>query len=351
MADGQREPACAWSSDEELGTSLFQSNSSPQRLASKPPKWKKLNPDIKLQCFDNPIPSLQSLCLRILGEHLQELLDCASDILPFLPSHIKAVFSSISRRRQLLDDRALGLLCDEDQYCLDCHGTCVTEGAIQRAIEAAPRLRFVDLTGCTVGPTTLRLLRHCCPRVEVLRIGSAGLTDNECAGAIKRMLPLLDKAQHADMDSWETLAASNEGADVAAPSGRLMRLRCLVWPRMPFQLQQYCRASCPQVAVNPSTEEVVRRGLPQEFNPAFALDDAILQDAGLLQAWEEGQGQAGAGPGIVHIAEKFRLAYVEQAQRLKEREQRAERRRQQQTRRELRQSPAQMAIRQWLDET
>lgn len=29
--------------------------------------------------------------------------------------------------------------------------------------------------------------------------------------------------------------------------------------------------------MNPSTEEVVRRGLPQEFNPAFALDDAILQ--------------------------------------------------------------------------
>lgn len=69
--------------------------------------------------------------------------------------------------------RVLAVLADEGQTCLDCHGAVgVTEPGLRQALAAMPSLRFVDLSGCPVGPGTLRLLGQSCAQVEVLRIGA-----------------------------------------------------------------------------------------------------------------------------------------------------------------------------------
>lgn len=70
--------------------------------------------------------------------------------------------------------------------------------------------------------------------------------------------------------------------------------------------------------------------------------------AGLVDASRWDQKELSAGPPELHIAEKFRLAYLEQAARMRERAERAERRQRQRQRAEIRRSPAEMAIRQWL---
>lgn len=56
-----------------------------------------------------------------------------------------------------------------------------------------------------------------------------------------RSMQRCDGRHHTNCSDTCAFLGLCAGADVAAPSGRLMRLRCLVWPRMPFQLQQYCR--------------------------------------------------------------------------------------------------------------
>ena len=50
----------------------------------------------------------------------------------------------------------------------------MSEAALQQALAVSRQLQLLDVRGCPVGPSTLRLLGHSCPRLEVLRIGKQG---------------------------------------------------------------------------------------------------------------------------------------------------------------------------------
>lgn len=209
----------------------------------------------------------------------------------------------------------------------------------------------VDLTSCPVGAATLRVLGQCCPAVEQLRLGSrvtdetAGrwvavalrcfarlvsaahashaclaacilqgcakctvpqgyhflpATSHRCSLAslvpvlcrgLKDILPALEQRHQAPAaESWDTLLEVDDAAQLTAAvagAGRLMQLQCVHWPSVPFRLAEHCKTACPQVALNPSAEEVARRRLPAACDPAAELDAPRL--AG--KAWA-GQGCA-----------------------------------------------------------
>lgn len=113
----------------------------------------------------------------MLGEHLGDILEdewCLREVLPALPTEIKACLLAVARLRRLLSDAALAALADAGQAVLDLHGTGahVSDAGVRAALRAMPQLRRVDLSSCPVGADTLRALGESCPRVEVLRLGS-----------------------------------------------------------------------------------------------------------------------------------------------------------------------------------
>lgn len=120
-------------------------------------------------------PSLHAICLGVLAEHLDELIECGEDVLPLLPAPAKASLLAVARLRRLLSDAALALLADCEHTILDLRGCgdLVSDAGVRAALRGMPHLRLADLSSCPVGPVTLRALGEACPAVEVLRLGSA----------------------------------------------------------------------------------------------------------------------------------------------------------------------------------
>lgn len=118
--------------------------------------------------------SLHAICLGVLGQHLDELIECGKDVLPLLPAPAKAALLAVARLRRLLSDAALALLADSEHTTLDLHGCgdLVTDAGVCAALRSMPHLRLVDLSTCAVGPASVRALGECCAAVEVLRLGS-----------------------------------------------------------------------------------------------------------------------------------------------------------------------------------
>ncbi|KAI7836644.1 hypothetical protein COHA_009529 [Chlorella ohadii] len=284
--------------------------------------------------------SLRSICLGVLAEHLEDLLEdsyCCEHILPYLPSEAKACLLAVARLRRLLCDAALLLLADECQTTLDLHGCgeAVSSGGIEAALRRMPHLRQVDLTSCPVGAATLRVLGQCCPAVEQLRLGSR-VTDETAGRGLKDILPALEQRHQAPAaESWDTLLEVDDAAQLTAAvagAGRLMQLQCVHWPSVPFRLAEHCKTACPQVALNPSAEEVARRRLPAACDPAAELDAPRLAEVSGSARWAAAAGEPPGEP-VLHIAERFRLAYVSRQNRVRAvmarnraREQRAEKR-------------------------
>jgi hypothetical protein len=210
-------------------------------------------------------------------------------------------------------------------------------------------------------------------------------------------LPVLDQRQQAPAaDSWDSLLLvenCHELSAAVAGSGRLMQLQCLHWANIPYRLAEHCRTACPKVALNPSPEQAAAWRLPAAAgDPGMPLDLELLAGARLLQSatpsdmlvgmlgcptascthpvrllsctsqphppppcchpvdvsnsgrWEQAP-EAPHQAAVVHIAERFRLAYVSREARLKAK---MELQLQQQRRRELRSvSRADQLIEQW----
>ena len=333
-------------------------------------------------------PSLQAECLGVIGDCLEEVVAMGDQVAPYLPTEAKSLLLSVAARWRLLNPEALLLLADSGQPVLSLcvpaggGGPALSERAICQALQQAPDLRLLDLTGRALGGGALVTLARWCPRLEVLRLGELAACralkfrshesfahapflqrhpvagsptmdrDGSVVASIKRLLPVPDGRGRPAADSWDDLEP--EAALDAALSGRLARLRLLQWPGMPHSLRQHCRAACPQLLVNPSPEEAAAAagGLPPAVLaaccPAASLDGERLR-AGVARCerWDRprgGGGGAASPPPILHIAERFRLAYVAQERGRRLREEREWRQAQ---RRQLRQSPAAAAIEAW----
>ncbi|KAL4458798.1 hypothetical protein ABPG75_013663 [Micractinium tetrahymenae] len=299
-------------------------------------------------------PSLLATCLGVLGEHLPDLLEdeeCLQEVLPALPSEAKACLLAVARLRRLLCDAALAALADEGHTVLDLHGCgeALSEGGLCAALRRMPHLRCADLGSCHVSGATLRTLGECCPALEVLRLGSPATDGSASAArALTDILPVPQQRQEAPAaDSWDALLAVEDPGQLSAAvggPGRLMQLQCLCWPNIPFRAEQHCRRACPRVALNPTAEEVAARRLPPACDPRLRLDAALLAGVARSERWQQGAPQE-QRPAVVHIAEKFRQAYISRERRLRERVERQWR--QERRREERRRSAAEALIRQW----
>lgn len=118
-------------------------------------------------------PSLVSLCLGVIGKHLEEMIPCLADISVIFPADIKvnlvSVFSSfklfstiffanrrhshvqqmsiaaIARRKKLLNDDVITSLADSSWEILDVSGSDVTNSGLAKVAEMCKSLRAVDI--------------------------------------------------------------------------------------------------------------------------------------------------------------------------------------------------------------
>eukprot|EP00887_Chlorella_sp_A99_P006538 scaffold3.g6538.t1 len=261
----------------------------------------------------------------VLAEYLEELLEmeaAGEGALSLLPPQAKGPLLAAARARCLLTDAALLALADHygEVLCLrGCGG--LSGAAIQQALLRMPHLQQVDVRGCDVGARQLRTLGQACSRVSLLRLGGPA-TDRApgVAAALRGVLPGLGGRDAPPADSWEALAgdapSDGRGGDVG-PAGRLMGLQCIVWDGMPYALAQRLAVSCPAVVLNPSALDAAQHGWPPEFAPDWELDAALLQGVAHSERWcaQQGGGRTEEEQPVVHIAERFRLAYISRARR------------------------------------
>ena len=167
--------------------------------------------------------------------------------------------------------------------------------------------------------------------------------------ALKHVLPGLHSASEDLPDAWDALQV---GGAIPGGAGRLLSLRCIVWPGMPHAVKQHCAKHAPAVAVNPSDADVVRLGLMPAARAAGRVDDPLLEvlaSPGRESLHHDGaaaQGTSASAP-VVHIAERFRLAWASREERVRRKQ---ARNRRQQQQRALRRSPAQAAVWKWEDD-
>lgn len=305
------------------------------------------------------VPSLEAYSLGCLALYIRELVEYGDGILPLLPSQAKLALLSAARKRKELDDLALGLLADPSHTIIDLRGTfpSVSENSVLRAISDMPNVRFVDLRSLPLTPHSLRTLAKNCPRIEVLRLGG---WDSGCScasesavldlgDALKSVLPRLDKDRGAGAETWDLLPDCGEGrgggAGLTGGGDRLMELRALTWPEIPDAVSWHCERASPVVLINPTSEDVASRGLPPVWSPDVALDGAALREVAGAASWDDEREETPSSHAqedrIVHIAERFRMAYVSRAKRLHAAAERQRRRQERQS------SAAELAIRKW----
>eukprot|EP00803_Ostreobium_quekettii_P004767 evm.model.scf_688.5 EVM.evm.TU.scf_688.5 scf_688:24393-25472(+) len=308
-------------------------------------------------------PSLKSLCLGCLGRYISDILGYGEQILPFLPPDVRACLLAIAKRKVVLKDEHLGLFLDSSWDRLDLSKCSeLSPEALARAAESLPRVVYLDLDGCRVTRAVLEAFAHNCSNVAVLRIGGQFCDGGKLLPALASSLPKPFSATDTAEDSWEEIL-QEEGS-----CGRWSALEFLLWEGVPRCVRELVGAQCPKVVVVGSDEDascIHCSKSPHAPLLCWPFDAENMKMAG-SEAWEERIGDSGVfriGRGlsafpvergsvgaseekVVHIAEKFRMAYEEIDTR---RALKAERNYQQKRRREARRSAAGQALAKWLD--
>lgn len=155
--------------------------------------------------------------------------------------------------------------------------------------------------------------------------------------------------------------SSSSSSSGFSTSSRLKHLQALIWPDVPSAAVELVQLRCPRVLINPQLKPDKLTGAPppREWDASIALDELFMQsvtaaaldaasdDAVASMAAAAGRSQQDDKEPVVHIADKFRQAYVDRARRLKEKERRllaAEEREQ------LKASHALRTMHAWLDD-
>jgi hypothetical protein len=290
-------------------------------------------------CTRRGAPTLQVLSIVVLANHLEELIESGHDIIPYLPVAVKATLMAVAHRHGLLNDTSLRLFADAEHSILDLSSRCgvphvsVSQSGLLFVAKAMPNLRFVDLTGLRLSCRMLRALVDRCPLIEVMRFGGFEANYDALGEALVGTLPQLRRASDVPAAaSWDEL--EDEGRAVVDSKGRLMKLRCVAWPEMPEEVRLECKNAAPAICINPTEAEAKMRRFPPPKLPLYwdAVDDVAAAAPTLLRlrngqdaARTSYQGEEQQQP-VVHIAEKFRAAYVDRARRLRAAEERRRKR-------------------------
>lgn len=260
-------------------------------------------------------PSLVSLCVGVVGKHLEDIIADLEEIAITFPSDIKMALAAVARRRRLLDDNVIVPLADGSWEILDISGSNVTDVGLIKLAEICRSLRAVDISRCeniTVAGVS-GVLQHC-HSLETLRCGGCRRSDYMarcCLGILK------PKLRDVDGDSWEELDATEiiDGAH---------SLRWLVWPRIDKYTLEDFSAECPRITVNPKPSPFTLRGaqVPREAWPDIILDEPFVKDID-PETWAVSgfrprkiSAPLSSPTSELSVAEKFRLAFLERDNRL-----------------------------------
>ncbi|KAI6687506.1 hypothetical protein NL676_024334 [Syzygium grande] len=260
-------------------------------------------------------PSLVSLCVGVIGKHLEDIIADLEEIAVAFPLDIKMAVTSIARRRRLLDDNVIVSLADGSWEILDISGSNVSDVGLIKLAGICRSLRAVDISRCeniSVAGVS-GLLQHC-HSLETLRCGGCPRSDYTarcCLGILK------PKLHDADGDSWEELDPSEiiDGAH---------SLRWLVWPRIDKNTLENFSAECPRITVNPKPSPFTLRGaqVPREAWPDVILDEPFVRDID-PETWavsgfrpKKISAPLSSPTSELSMAEKFRLAFLERDNRL-----------------------------------
>ncbi|XP_062169368.1 uncharacterized protein LOC133875292 isoform X4 [Alnus glutinosa] len=235
-------------------------------------------------------PTLFSLCLGVVGKHLEDIIEDLGEIAINFPADTKMAIAAIARRRRLLNDEVIISLADSSWEVLDISGSDVSDLGLVKVVETCKFLRAVDIRGS--------------PRSDY--------TARRCLGLFK------PKLIDADGDSWEELDA----AEIANGAGSL---RWLVWPKIDKDSLEILSTECPRIMVNPKpSSPFCFRGdaVPREALPNITLDDPVVKDIDPTTWAVCGfNPKTLSSPSLssrpeLSVAEKFRLAFVERDTRL-----------------------------------
>ncbi|MBA0580318.1 hypothetical protein Gorai_022543 [Gossypium raimondii] len=242
----------------------------------------------KLRIEKTKPPSLVSLCLGVIGRHLEEIIEDLSEIAVNFPADIKIPLAAIARRRKLLNDDVIVSLADSSWEILDLSGSDVSNFGLAKVAEMCKSLRAVDIRGCPSSESTAR----------------------RCLGILK------PKLNDVEGDSWEELDTMEIGHGAQS-------LRWLVWPKIDEDSLEMLSAECPRIIVNPKPSLFCFKGteVPREAFPDVALDDPIVEDIypktwSICRSMPKAISPSLSSANEVSIAEKFRLAFVERDTRL-----------------------------------
>ncbi|XP_012460700.1 uncharacterized protein LOC105780751 [Gossypium raimondii] len=268
----------------------------------------------KLRIEKTKPPSLVSLCLGVIGRHLEEIIEDLSEIAVNFPADIKIPLAAIARRRKLLNDDVIVSLADSSWEILDLSGSDVSNFGLAKVAEMCKSLRAVDISQCKkiTANGVSELVRHC-HSLETMRCGgcpSSESTARRCLGILK------PKLNDVEGDSWEELDTMEIGHGAQS-------LRWLVWPKIDEDSLEMLSAECPRIIVNPKPSLFCFKGteVPREAFPDVALDDPIVEDIypktwSICRSMPKAISPSLSSANEVSIAEKFRLAFVERDTRL-----------------------------------
>ncbi|KAJ4977269.1 hypothetical protein NE237_002375 [Protea cynaroides] len=295
-----------------------------RKLAALPYSSQKLDHSAKvktktLQPYRSPLEkakprSLVSLCIGVLGEHLEDIIPDLHEIAATFPPHVKIMMAAIARRRKLLNDDVLISLAESSWDILDVSGSDVSDHGLARVAEKCKSLRAVDISQCSkiTAQGVSELVQHC-HLLEILRCGGcprSEYTARRCLDILKPKLNYLEGESWEELDSLEIVNG--------APA-----LHWLVWPKVDDDSRESLATECPRIVLNPKPSLFGFRGVEVPFGalPDIALDDPTLKDIDPKTWAVRAVGSNVTIPSFsssneISIAEKFRLAFVERDARL-----------------------------------
>ncbi|XP_074296332.1 uncharacterized protein LOC141626378 [Silene latifolia] len=266
-----------------------------------------------LQVKRTKAPSLLSLCIGVIGKHLEDLIPDLGEVAISFPADIKIAIAAIARRKKLLNDEVILLLADDTWEILDISSSDVSDFGLAKIAEMCT-LRAVDISRCrNITPDGVARLVQLCPSLETLRCGGCPRSDFTARRSLGLFKPALNSVEE---DSWEELdtAKITDGGD---------SLRWIVWPKIGPEFLEDFSSECPRIKINPQPSPFgfKRAVVPREAFPDIVLDDPIIEDIDPSTWASFGRPsrilvQPFCSPDELSMAEKFRLAFEERDTRL-----------------------------------
>ncbi|KAI3510024.1 hypothetical protein L1887_25550 [Cichorium endivia] len=257
-------------------------------------------------------PSLVSLCLGIIGKHLEDIIEDL-DIVASFPPDIKMAITAIARRRKLLNDDVIIALIESSWEILDLSDSEVSDIGLLKVIGICKQVKAMDISRCSkITPFGVSALVKNCPCLEILRWGGCPRSEHTARNSLIFLKPTLNDIEG---DSWEEL-------DTTEIIHGAQSLRWLVWPRIDKDSLEILSTECPRIIVNPKPSLFGHKGIdiPKHALHCEPLDEFLVEDID-PKTWEVSGSNLRTTPPVLSsvelsIAEKFRLAFLERDARL-----------------------------------